>query len=110
TDLMGSDIVLPRLAVLMKENNLVTMAQLDETLRTFGSSMDKQGVMFREHHRGQKAVVDKLGKPAEVTHGELLNYYHDHADKFAVPAKVRFELLSIYLSQVEAQSAAAEQR
>jgi parvulin-like peptidyl-prolyl isomerase len=106
TDLMGSDIVLPRLAVLMKENNLVTMAQLDETLRSFGSSMDKQVTMFREHHLGQKAVVDKLGKPAEVSARELLDYYHEHADKFAVPAKVRFELLSVYLSKVEGRNEA----
>jgi len=104
TDLMATDIVLPRLALLMKENNLVTMAQLDETLRSFGSSMDKQVAMFREHHLGQQAVITKLGKPAEVSARELLDYYHEHADKFAVPAKVRFELLSVYFSKVEGRT------
>ncbi len=105
-DLMATDIVLPRLALLMKENNLVTPAQLDETLRAFGSSLDKQLAMFSEHHLGQKAVVDKIGKPAEVTHAELSEYYRKNAAKFAVPAKARFELLSVYFSRSEGRTEA----
>jgi hypothetical protein len=110
TELMASDIVLPRLALLMKEHNLETKAQLDEHLRTFGSSLDKQLAMFREHHLGQQAVIKKIGKPQELTHGELSDYYHKHADKFAILAKARFELLSVYFSRVEGRSTEEKRR
>ncbi len=109
-ELMASDIVLPRLALMMKENNLQTMAQLDEHLRTFGSSLDKQIAMFREHHLGQQAIVKKIGKPQELTHNELKDYYDKHADKFAVAAKARFELLSVYFSRVEGRTAEDKRR
>ena len=105
-DLMATDIVLPRLALLMKENKLETMAQLDENLRSFGSSLDKQLAMFSEHNLGQSTVIKKIGKPAEVTHAELVDYYHANAAKFAVPAKARFELLSVYFSKVEGRTEA----
>lgn len=99
-ELMRRDIVLPRLALLMKENNLQTMGQLDETLRTYGSSLDKQIALFREHNLGQQAIIEKIGKKqAEVTHIEMVEYYKKHADKFAVPAKARFEILSSYFSR-----------
>jgi parvulin-like peptidyl-prolyl isomerase len=99
-ELMRRDIVLPRLALLMKENGLETMAQLDETLRSYGSSLDKQLALFREHNLGQQAIIEKIGKKqAEVTHAEMLEYYKKNADKFAVPAKARFEILSIYFSR-----------
>ncbi|MBC7856516.1 MAG: peptidylprolyl isomerase [Pirellulaceae bacterium] len=105
-ELMRGDIVLPRLALLMKENSLETQAQLDETLRTFGSSVDKQIAMFREHNLGQSAVIEKIKKQPEVTHAELLEYYRKNPDKFSVPAKARFELLSIYFSRSEGRTEA----
>lgn len=105
-ELMRTDIVLPRLALLMKENSLETFAQLDETLRTFGSSLDKQRAMFKEHNLGQSAVIEKIKQQPEVTHADLLEYYRKNPDKFAVPAKARFELLSIYFSRSEGRTEA----
>jgi parvulin-like peptidyl-prolyl isomerase len=75
-------------------------------LRSFGSSLDKQFAMFSEHHLGQRAVIDKIAKQAEVTHAEMLEYYRENAAKFAVPAKARFELLSIYFSRSEGRTEA----
>ncbi len=105
-DLMATDIVLPRLALLMKENKLETPAQLDEHLRTFGSSLAKQMAMFKEHNLGQSAVIEKIKKQPEVTHADMLEYYRQNADKFAVPAKARFELLSVYFSRSEGRTEA----
>ena len=105
-ELMRTDIVLPRLALLMKENNLETDAQLDEKLRTFGSSLDKQVAMFKEHNLGQQAVIKRIQTQQEVTHAEMLDYYHTHAEKFAIPAKARFEILSVYFSRMEGRTEA----
>ena len=85
----------------MKENNLETMAQLDGHLRTFGSSLEKQRDMFKEHNLGQSAVIEKIKKQPEVTHADMLEYYHENPAKFAILAKARFELLSIYFSRSE---------
>lgn len=103
-ELMASDIVLPRLALIMKDHKLETMAQLDEQLQSFGSSLDKQVAMFREHHLGQRAVIDKIGKLPDLTYNELMDYYREHSAKFAVLAKARFELLSVYFSRVEGRT------
>ncbi len=105
-ELMRTDIVLPRLALLMKENNLETRAQLDDTLRTFGSSLEKQMAMFKEHNLGQQAVIEKLKKQQEVTHYDMLDYYRKNADKFAIPARARFELLSVYFGRMEGRTEA----
>lgn len=105
-ELMRTDIVLPRLALLMKENSLETRAQLDDTLRTFGSSLEKQVAMFKEHNLGQQAVIEKLKKQQEVTHFDMLEYYRKNADKFAIPAKARFELLSVYFSRMDGRTEA----
>jgi len=80
-ELMTNDIVLPRLALLMKEKNLQTLAQLDGALRGSGSSLEKQEAMFCEHHLGQSVIIDKLKKlEQEVSQAEMLDYYRNHAD------------------------------
>jgi hypothetical protein len=86
-ELMTTDVVLPRLALLMKEKNLQTMAQLDEALHAFGSSLEKQETLFREHHLGQKAILDKLKEvhQREVSKAEMLDYYENHADARRTP-------------------------
>jgi parvulin-like peptidyl-prolyl isomerase len=105
-ELMSTDIVLPRLALLMKENSLETRAQLDESLRAFGSSVEKQIAMYREHNLGQSAIIEKIRNQPEVTHADMLEYYRKTPEKFAVPAKARFELLSIYFSRCEGRTEA----
>jgi parvulin-like peptidyl-prolyl isomerase len=107
-ELMRTDIVLPRLALLMKENKVETRAQLDEVLRTFGSSLEKQVAMFKEHNLGQQAVIEKIKKQPEVTHADMLEYYRKNPDKFAIPAKARFELLSVYISRSEGRTEAGK--
>ena len=106
-ELMQRDIVLPRLALLMKEHNLQTMGQLDADLRSYGSSLDKQLAMFREHNLGIQAIHDRIGKkPPEITYFEMRDYYRKHADKYAIPTQARFEILTVlFTSFPDRQSA-----
>lgn len=109
-ELMRRDVVLPRLALLMQENNLETMAQLDEVLRRYGSSLEKQLALFREHNLGSQAIVEKLGKKApEVTHDEMREYYRKQAQKYAIPAKARFEILTVLFTRFPDREAAWNQ-
>jgi hypothetical protein len=90
------DPVLMRLALLMKQKQLETPAELDAVLRSGGSSLEKQITQFAEHHLGQQVLFSNITLRPEVAHDEMLAYYREHAAEFAVKAKARFEILSVY--------------
>jgi hypothetical protein len=93
--LMSRDPVMPRMAVLMKENGCETLNELDAVLRRYGSSLDKQVRLYGENRAGRSSVQKHVNTKPEVTHQEMLDYYTANAAEFAVPAKARFEILSV---------------
>ncbi|MEX2174535.1 MAG: peptidylprolyl isomerase [Pirellulaceae bacterium] len=93
--LMQRDPVLPRLSVLMKENGCETSNELDLVLRRFGSSLDKQLRFYSENKLGRSTVGKHVDFNPEITHQAMLDYYREHAAEFAIPAKARFEILSV---------------
>lgn len=108
-DLMRKDPVLPRLAVLMKENQAETMAELETILRSYGSSLEKQLTIFREHHLGMQAIRDKIKTSGEINHEDMLVYYRKNAEKYAIKAKSRFEILTVKFSSFPSKQAAWSQ-
>ena len=93
--MMSRDPVLPRMAVLMKEHNCETLHELDAVLRRYGSSLDKQIRLYGENKAGRSTVSKHVNTKPEVTHQEMLDYYRQNAAEFAVPAKARFEILTV---------------
>ncbi len=89
------DPVLPRMAVLMRDNECETLTELDAILRRFGSSLEKQVRLYGENKAGRSTVQKHVNVKPEVTHQEMLDYYQKNAAEFAVPAKARFELLTV---------------
>jgi hypothetical protein len=94
-ELMRRDPTLPRLAMLMKQHQCETMQELDTVLRRYGSSLDKQIRFYGENILGRSTVSRLIVSNPEVTHEEMLDYYAANADEFTVPAKARFELLTV---------------
>jgi parvulin-like peptidyl-prolyl isomerase len=94
-ELMRRDPTLPRLAMLMKQHQCETMQELDTVLRRYGSSLDKQIRFYGENILGRSTLSRQMTTNPEVTHEEMLDYYAANADEFAVPAKARFELLTV---------------
>lgn len=93
--LIQRDPIVPRLAVLMRDANAETLNELDALLRQYGSSLDKQLRMYGENRLGRDIVRRQIFTNQEVTHQEMLDHYEAHAADFAVPAKARFEILTV---------------
>lgn len=94
--LFRKDPVLMRLAALMNEQSLETTAELDAALRRQGSSLKKEINAYIEYHVGRQVIPKNIDFRPEVTHQEMLDYYREHAADFAVAAKARFEILTVY--------------
>lgn len=103
---LRKDPVVMRLAQMMNEQRLETQAELDAALRRQGSSLAKQIAFFTEYHVGRTIIPKKVNFKPEVTHQEMLTYYREHAQDFAVPAKARFEILTVYFKNYPTPQAA----
>jgi parvulin-like peptidyl-prolyl isomerase len=84
-----------RLALLMKDNNAESLSELSALLQRYGSTLDEQIRQYGEHTLGKQMVFKNINTKPEVTHQEMLDYYEEHAADYAVPAKVKFEILTI---------------
>lgn len=108
-DLAKRDPIMPRLAMLMKEHQIETLADLDRILRQNGSTLEKQQRAYLESNLGKMNIHEKLKVKTEVSHLEMLNYYREHAEDFAVKAKARFEILSVKTANFPSREAALAQ-
>lgn len=99
--------VVVRLAWLMHVQRLESLRDLDALLRQLGSSLDQQVREFGEMQLGFEAARRHLKKQYEITHQEMLDYYREHAADFYVPAKARFEILTVKFANFGGDRAAA---
>jgi parvulin-like peptidyl-prolyl isomerase len=97
--LLRRETIVTRLALMMKDHNAESMAELDALLRGYGSSLAIQVRQYSEHKLGSETVRKQVNLKPEVTHQEMLDYYRDHAADYAVPAKARFEILTVYFDK-----------
>lgn len=107
-EVLRKDPVLMRLAWMMIEQGLETTGELDAALRQQGSSLAKQLTFFTEYHVGRQILPKQINFRPEVTHQEMLDYYREHAADFAVPAKARFEIMTVYYKNFPTQQAAEQ--
>lgn len=99
--------VVVRLAWLMHQQRLESLRDLDAALRQLGGSLDQQVREFGEMQLGFEAARRHLKKQYEITHQEMLDYYRAHAADFYMPAKARFELLTVKFANFGGDKAAA---
>jgi hypothetical protein len=83
-----------RVALLMNDHGLESMAEVDARLRTMGTTLDLQYMQFVEHILGRDMANRQIKAKHEVTHQEMLDYYEQHAADYGVTAKARFEILT----------------
>lgn len=108
-ELARNDVNIFRLAMLMKQQNMATTRQLDNYLRRYGSSLDKQRQAFAERALGRQALMSGIETQPEVTHIEMLDYYNKRIEQFQVPDRVKWEQLTArfdhYTSKEECRAA-----
>jgi hypothetical protein len=97
-ELMKRDHIMPRLAMVMRDHNAESLAELDAALRKYGTTLDRQVRYYGEYKLGRSTVGKHVNIKPEITHQEMLDYYHAHTADYAVPAKARFEILTARLS------------
>ena len=93
--LSRNDIILPRLAALMRDHGAESYSELDALLRGYGTTLDKQIRLFGEDRLGRQMVGQHMKMNPDITHDEMLDYYREHIADYAVPAKAKFEILTI---------------
>ena len=86
------------LAVVMKKRGLLTLGELDEALREYGSSLEKEQRMFGERALGQNAMSTNIDFKPEVTFDELRERYRATIDDYVVLPKAKWEQLTVFFS------------
>ena len=96
---------------LIERAGVATLAELEEKLRALGSSVERERVAFCERALTQQWVRQQINLEPEITHQEMLDYYHQHREEFEYPPRARWEMLlvrfSSYRSKAEAYRAIA---
>ncbi len=82
------------LAKAMKQAKVSTPAEFDAYLRRYGTSLYKQKMQYMERQLGRTALMQNIEVNPEITHQEMLDYYHDHLPDYDLEAKSKWEKLT----------------
>lgn len=89
-----------------------TPAELDIVLRGEGSSLEKKKRLFLEQIIAQQQLRTHVKPDTEVTHLQMLDFYHEHAAEYERPARARWEQLMVrfdkFGTKAEAEQAIAD--
>ncbi|HHM12476.1 MAG TPA: hypothetical protein ENJ16_02910 [Planctomycetaceae bacterium] len=91
---------------LLKKSKAKSAAELDQMLRRYGSSLEQQKLDFREQTVARMMVQQNVKRDEEITHEELLDYYHEHLRDYEYPARVRWERLTARFDKFPDKAAA----
>lgn len=86
------------LAVVMKKRGLLTLGELDNALREYGSSLEKEQRLFGERALGQNAMSTNIDFKPEITFDELHDRYRATIDEYVVLPKAKWEQLTVFFS------------
>ena len=79
----------------MEKAQVTTQAELEAKLREFGSSIQRQKQSFVERALGQSVLSQKVNYEPEITHQAMLDYYYAHSADYEIPARARWEKLTV---------------
>jgi len=79
----------------LKNADVNTPAELDMKLRELGGSLQKKKRQFVERLVTSQQIQQQVKSDVEVTHQQMLDYYEEHADKYAKPARSKWEQLMV---------------
>lgn len=80
---------------LMKAMGVEDRADLDPKLRELGTSLVERREDFIRTMIAQTWIRQSVTFDREVTHEQMLDYYHDHADDYYQPKRVKWEELMV---------------
>ena len=92
--LRQEDMHLAQLSILMVADDAETMHELDQILRRFGSSHEMEKMRFAEVNFGRQLIVQNVNLQEEITHRQMLDYYHKNIADYQFNTKARWQQLS----------------
>ena len=88
---LGKEFEKSRIKELMKAYDAQSNPELDEKLRKFGSSLEKQKKAFVERMLAMSWMQEQLKKDEDIRRDDLLAYYKEHHAEYEFQAKARWE-------------------
>ncbi len=96
---------------MLERANVESIIEWEAELRKYGSSVAEQRRLFVERILGQSVLSQKIDYRPEVTHQELLDRYQENIEEYRLPARARWEKLTVrhnrFSSRAEAWAALA---
>ncbi|MFP6753085.1 MAG: peptidylprolyl isomerase [Pirellulaceae bacterium] len=95
-----------QLAKLMDQEGIDTIAELDQQLRKFQTSVELERGAFKEQNLGRSYLWDNIKKRPEVNHREMLQYYRANVASYELESRARWEQLSVYFEKYDSRKEA----
>ncbi len=80
---------------MLRDRKVADAAQLEELLKREGTTLERQKRDFAETVLCKSWLSESAKYEAEVTHEQMLQYYHAHAADYEFPAECRWEQISM---------------
>ena len=97
---------------MMESAGVNSPAEFDAHLRAQGSSLRKLRNTWTQSQFVRALLSEKIRADVDVSHRELLDYYHDHLDDFRSKARARWEQIMVrfdrYPDKADARKAITE--
>ena len=92
-----------QLARLMNIAGIDTIAELDQQLRPFQTSVELERGAFKEENLGRSYLSDRIRKRPEINHREMLEYYRVNQVNYEIESAARWEQLSVYFEEFDSR-------
>ena len=84
---------------MMKRAKVQTRRELDQKLRSMGTSLERQKRAFMQRTLAQQWIRQQVKLDEETTYDQMLDYYREHLADFEKPARARWEELVVRFSK-----------
>ncbi|MEN6404897.1 MAG: peptidyl-prolyl cis-trans isomerase [Thermoguttaceae bacterium] len=91
---------------MIKKSGVANARELDQKLRTFGTSLEREKRAFTERTLAQQWARQQVKGDEEITYDQMLTYYREHQDEFTTPARAKWEELMVRFSKYPTRVAA----
>jgi hypothetical protein len=93
---------------MQKRSNVESAKELDQKLRSLGSSLEREKKTFIERTLAQQWVHQQIKPNEEITYDQMLKYYKEHQSEFETPAKARWEEIMVKFSKFKSKAEARD--
>jgi hypothetical protein len=84
-----------QLPQMMEEEGVSNSLEFERRLRERGSSLDRMRKMFFERGIAQEWLRKNSGGSHEIPHAELIAWYQNHLEEYDIPARAKFEIITV---------------